>query len=90
MKERRLKRVGLDFIVNIFASSLMTIVLQLLIYPFFSQKLSSVQYGTILTIMGVVNTFIGTVGNSLNNVRLVCNNQYERDNNGDFNILLII
>lgn len=90
MRERRVKKIGLDFIINIFASGLMTIVLQLLIYPLFSQKLSSAQYGVILTIMAIVNTFIGTVGNSLNNVRLVCNDQYDKKDNGDFNILLFI
>ncbi len=90
MKEKRIKKASIDFISNIFASSLMSIVLQLVIYPLFSMKLSSGQYGLILAVMGVVNTFIGAAGNSLNNVRLVCNNQYGQNENGDFNILLAI
>lgn len=89
MRESK-KKVLIDFVINIFASGMMTIVLQLMVYPFLGYIMSAEKYGMILTIMGIINTFIATVGNALNNVRLVRNETYTTNENGDFNILLIV
>ena len=76
-----------DFIINILASGIVTMILQLIIYPVFSQKLDIEMYGMLLTTMGLVNVIASALGNSLNNVRLLKNNNYSVK--GDFNILLL-
>ncbi len=75
-----------DFIINIFASGIVTVVLQVVLYPYFGQKLSIEVYGVLLTTMGIVNVIASSLGNSLNNLRLLKNNDYKTK--GDFNLLL--
>jgi O-antigen/teichoic acid export membrane protein len=54
-----------------------------------ARKLGSVEYGILLTTMGIANTAAATVGGSLNNTRLLLNSNYE-DNGyrGDFLLVL--
>lgn len=86
----RLKRISSDFFINIVASFLLTGILQLVVYPCLAASINSVDYGEILTIMGIINTIIVTLGNTLNNVRLITNTKYvEEKLEGDFNLLLI-
>ena len=81
------KKVIMDFAINILASGIVTIVLQIFIYPFFGRILDINQYGILLTSMGIVNVIASSLGNSLNNVRLLKNSNYKTL--GDFNILLL-
>ncbi|QLY79105.1 hypothetical protein [Clostridium intestinale] len=84
------KKLIFDFGINILASFAITVTLQILIYPLIAKNVSIETYGIILTIMGIVNTIIVALGNTLNNVRLVQNQDYEsRKELGDFNIILI-
>lgn len=80
-----------DFILSLMASAVTTIVAQLITNPFLARMCSSEEYGMILTIMGIGNVVTLAFGNSLNNVRLIMNNDYEEHNeDGDFKPLFIL
>lgn len=86
----KIKKMGLDFIFNIVAILILTATQQLVVYPGISRICGSNEYGTILTIMGIVYTVAGTMGEGLNKLRLILNKDYlDKGLQGDFNILLI-
>ncbi|WP_411337981.1 lipopolysaccharide biosynthesis protein [Ruminococcus gauvreauii] len=89
--QKKFKKVGTDFLYNIFASGIVTGIMQLLLYPVINKILGDIKYGNILTVMGIINTTSAVVGLSLNNIRLV-NNAKNADKNllGDYNLLLCI
>lgn len=90
---KKLKKTGLirQFIYNIMATALPTIVLQLVILPLIAQKLNGDAYGLVLTIIATVMMFAAGIGNVLNNVRMLSDNEYkEKGLTGDFGILFII
>ncbi len=83
------KSISKDFLFNITASLVLTGIMQIVVYPLLAYKLSSAEYGELLTIMGIVNTIIVALGNSLNNVRLIEKNKYDAEGLvGDYNILI--
>lgn len=86
---KKYKKIAGDFIINILASGVLTAVLQLLVYPLLANEVSASVYGIILTVMGIQNTIINALGNALNNVRLIQNDKYALQQNGDFNIILL-
>ncbi len=87
MKKNSIK-FAKDSILNIVASMLVTFMLQIIVYPFLAQRMENEKYGEILTVMAVFNTLISTLGNTVNNARLICNNEYEREKvEGDFNLI---
>ena len=75
----RFGSISKDFFYNILASVILTGVMQVVVYPFLALKFNNQEYGTLLTIMGIANTVIVAFGNTLNNVRLIVNNDYERE-----------
>lgn len=80
-----------NVIINIFATLLCTFVLNFFLYPRFAKIFSNEIYGQILTGMGVVNLLFSTIGNSLNNVRLLLNKRNEFDNTeGGYNRIIIL
>lgn len=80
-----------DISYSILASLISVGVMQLLLYPLLANMLNSMEYGLLLTLMGIVNTIASSVGNTLNNTRLIQQTKYD-DNSvkGDFNILLLL
>lgn len=88
---RRIKSLSKDFIYNIVASLVLTGISQIVVYPVLAYRYTDAEYGTILTVMGIVNTLIVAFGNTLNNVRLIMATEYDQNNRiGDFNILLAV
>lgn len=84
------KKIISDFTYNILATIIQTAVLQIVVYPFMATVLGAEEYGYLLTIMGIVNIFIVSLGDGLNNVRLIQKNAYEEQKlTGDFNLLLL-
>lgn len=74
-----------DFILSLLASAVTTAASQLITYPLLARLCTQEEYGLILTIMGIGNVIILAFGNSLNNVRLVMNAEYEEKQvEGDF------
>lgn len=65
------KKVCKDFILNLISSLVITIVLQLLVYPILSQEITPEKFGSLLTLIGMTNALAATFGNSLNNIRLL-------------------
>ena len=83
-----LGRITGDFAVNILASVIYTFARQIVVFPLLAARLPEDTYGTLLTVTGLVNVCTALVGNSLNNIRLVQNSQYEEQGiQGDFNLL---
>lgn len=88
---QRAGKVSRDFLFNITAAVLITGVMQLILYPYLAQIFNANEYGEILTIMGIANTVIVSLGNTLNNTRLIVNSDYlEKEEQGDFNLLLLM
>lgn len=85
----KIKKLLSDFSNAMIATALMVCSLQLIVYPYLAKTYSSEVYGVILTTMGIINAMVGTLANSLNNIRLILNSKYEKHNvEGDFNVLL--
>ena len=83
------KRFQKDVIINILASSISTAVLNLIIYPAFARYYVSEEYGQILTALGIVNILFSSIGNTLNNIRLIYNKNNEEENRkGTYNLLI--
>ena len=82
------KRIAVDMVLNIIASAIPVFVLQLLILPAVSARVGSSQYGLVVTTISIYNVVSSVSGNTLNNIRLVKGNSYERIAN--YNILLLI
>lgn len=79
-----------DFTLNIIASAIFTIATQLLAYPYLSRIMSGNEYGLMLIVMGVVNAIGVSLGNPLNNTRILLQSEYERERlNGDYNLIFL-
>ncbi len=64
-------------------------VLQLLVYPFLAAKLGAEANGTVLYIMALVNILGPSIGQALNNSRLVLRRNMDVTN-GDYNLTVLI
>ena len=85
MTRMKIKKLTKDFALNLLASFFVTGILQLFVYPLLAHIMSSERYGILLTMVGLANTFAATIGSSLNNTRLLLNEEYdEKKYNGDF------
>lgn len=82
------KKVILDMCLNIIAVSVPVAILQLAVYPLTAKCLGAEEYGFMLTIYSIWIMVSNSLGNVLNNVRLLYNNEYmESGLEGDFIIL---
>lgn len=85
------KKIIADMLLNIIATALPTIFLQLLILPLLAKQMTSDNYGFLVTILALLNVVPATFGNVLNNIRLLYDNEYKNNKvSGDFSILLTI
>lgn len=85
------RKVIFDMALNIVAAAIPTFVLQLLILPNLAKFMSDDNYGLLVTVLAFLNVMPATIGNVLNNIRLLYNENYkETHNEGDFNVLLAI
>lgn len=76
---------------NIMASILPSMILQLLLYPCYSNFVSQKQYGDMITTLSVLTIIAMSAGNALNNVRLLQQNKYsESEQQGDYLIILLL
>lgn len=83
------KLVG-DVSLNLIASAVPIILLQLLILPLIASRLGDKEYGLAITLVSLFTLTSHSFGNVLNNIRLLQNKEYdERGYEGDFNFLLI-
>lgn len=84
------KKIFMDLILSVCATAIPLIALQLIILPLIAARSTDEIYGLVLTIISIA-TVIGTsLGNALNNVRLIKDVEYEEKKyQGDFQLLLI-
>lgn len=86
---RKYKKIIVDMVLNICATALPLMILQLVIFPLIARKEGNESYGTILTVISLVTIVSGSLGNSLNNIRLIRNQDYEKEKIcGDFQLLI--
>lgn len=83
--------VSIDMLLNLFATLVSTGTMQLLLYPRLATVLGSSDYGTMLTIIGIVNVVTLAFGNNLASTRLIKELDYNSLGvQGDFQILLLL
>lgn len=79
-----------DSLINIIASLVFTVALQLLCYPVLSRFLSNDEYGVVLTLSGLANTFAAMLSVPSNNARLLMEGSYSQIGQyGDFRLFLL-
>jgi O-antigen/teichoic acid export membrane protein len=84
------KQFLLDSLLNIVATAIPIIILQLVTLPIIGDRLGGDQYGLIVTLISLFTVLSFPFGNVLNNIRLLVDKEYsEKQIFGDFNILLI-
>ena len=82
---------SIDVLLNLFATLMSTGTMQLLLYPRLATVLGSANYGTMLTIIGIVNVITLAFGNNLASTRLIKELDYHSLGvQGDFQILLLL
>lgn len=86
----RVKNIGADFGLNLLATLITVGSMQLIVYPTIASTTDAESYGVFLTMIAIVGTVSGMLGNGLNNLRLIVNSEYDGNEiGGDFNILLL-
>lgn len=91
MERIKYLRITKDFGLNLLASLITTGVAQIIVYPFLASILASEDYGKLLTYMGIANMLAFTFGGSLNNTRLLIQEDYNKGCKvGDFNLIFYI
>lgn len=68
----------MDFIINIATSMVPVVVIQLVILPYLGKVMDPDKYGIVLTLISIVYIIPQTLGNSLNNARLIHRTQYDQ------------
>lgn len=81
----KLFRMMKDYALSVIASMIYTFARQIIVFPLLAAHLTDADYGTMLTVVGLVNVFTALVGGTLNNIRLIRATAYEEDGQkGDF------
>lgn len=87
----RKKKIVFDIALNVFASIIPLMLLQLFILPNVSKAVGGDNYGLIIALIALLNTIPSALGNTLNNIRLLSNPKYiANEFAGDFNLLLLL
>lgn len=84
------KKIVYDVLINIISSSIPIVLLQMLVLPYIARFMPGSKYGLVITVISVLNVVPSTIGNTLNNIRLIYNTEYEEEGySGDFGFLLL-
>src|SRR5699024_1008257 len=84
------KKIIFDSVLNIIATALPLLLLQLFVLPILGRKLGEVDYGAVLTLVSLTIIFSQPFGKVVNNIRLLKDSNYNNyEKFGDFNLLLI-
>ncbi len=84
-----MKKFIRDSILNIVATLVVTISLQIIILPLASKYESDIEFGNIISILAIINSLSALIGSSLNNLRLI-NSELYSNKKGDFGYLLLV
>lgn len=82
------KKAALDVVLNIIAVALPTLVLQLIAFPLVASTGSDEVYGLLTAEYSLMSLLPGTLGTSLNNVRLIHDVKHG-ESGGDFQLLCL-
>jgi len=83
------KQFLLDSLLNIVATAIPIIILQLFTLPIIGDRLGGENYGLVVTLISLFTVLSFPFGNVLNNIRLLVDEEYSKKRiSGDFNILL--
>lgn len=83
------KKFVLDSLLNIIATAIPLLILQLVTLPIVGAVLGGDQYGLVITLISLFTLLTLPFGNVLNNIRLLSDNEYKQKKvTGDFNVLL--
>lgn len=83
------KKFVLDSLLNIIATAVPLLILQLVTLPVVGAVLGGDQYGLVITLISLFTLLTLPFGNVLNNIRLLSDNEYKQKKvTGDFNVLL--
>lgn len=89
--KRVLQNVSVDILLNLLATLASTGTMQLVLYPRLAAVLGSTDYGTVLTVIGIINVITLAFGNNLASARLIKETDYRSLGiQGDFQILLLL
>lgn len=84
------KKIVFDLVLNMIATAVPIAILQLVIYPLISQDVTVEGYGMMVTVISLLTVISNTLGNTLNNIRLLNDGKYKKKRIvGDFNQLLL-
>lgn len=84
-------RIIKDGFLTIISRVIPIFILQYIIHPFLGESLSQVEYGNVITAIALINLSALTLGNVLNNSRLILQKKYINERlEGDFNVVLSI
>ncbi len=90
MQIKKYKKIVLDVILNVTATAIPLIILQLIVLPLIATKINNELYGLALTLISTITIIASSLGNALNNIRLIKNELYEQEGfQGDFPVLLL-
>lgn len=79
-----------DLCLNLLATAMPIVLLQLVLLPYIAGRMSEEQYGLMITIVSLITMVSTSFGNVLNNVRLLLDEKYNaRKVSGDYNVILI-
>lgn len=84
------KRFAVDMLLNIVATAIPTFVLQLLLLPLLSRHMTDDDYGLLVTILSLINVIPATMGNTLNNIRLIIGGDQKPGEEKNYNYLLFV
>lgn len=91
MPKMNKKKAFWDSVLNIAATAVPLLVLQLIALPIMGDQMGTDQYGLAVSIISLMTLFSHVFGNVLNNIRLITRDEYEDNRiSGDFNVLLLI
>ncbi len=89
MIQTKKRKIFSNTIYTILGALVLNGVLQLLVYPSLNREMGAAGYGTVLYVMAFVNILGPSVGQALNNSRLVV--RRDKDvTNGDYNLMLLL
>lgn len=90
MFKHQIKGILGNMLLNTFAAAVPGLILQMIVLPFLARTLGATHYGLLITLLSVLNLIPATLGNSLNNIKLLYRKKYEDEHvKGDFQIILL-
>lgn len=85
----KIKGLTGDFLYSMMGLVAMNGVIQVVLYPFFNQRLGAERFGVVLTLLSVVAIMGSTFGTAANYSRMVSHTR-GKDSNGDYNLFLLM